>query len=233
MTVALPDIPAAEAVIIEMTNGYRSRQRLAPVAQSPALRAAAKAYADLLARTGTLSHTAGGTTLTDRVANAGYNYCEVSENLSASHDTRGFETRQFARTTVEGWINSPGHRRNIEAADVTETGVAVARVADQHPKYVVVQLFARPQALSFEIQISNSTRTPVSYAFGSQHQQLAPGMANQHATCTPTTIAFDLGRSAAQGQPLKYEVKAEAVYVITDDPVGNKEIRVEPLRRIP
>ena len=38
----LPDLPAAEAAIIDMTNAFRAQNKLAPVRQNPQLAAAAE-----------------------------------------------------------------------------------------------------------------------------------------------------------------------------------------------
>lgn len=234
MPAILPDIPAAEAAITELTNIYRAGQKLAPVKNQPALHAAASAFADYLARTDSFAHDAGGTSLTDRVKQAGYDYCEVSENLARSLDSRGFETRKLAETSVEGWINSPGHRRNIEAPNVTETGVAIARVPDKHPKYVVVQLFARPRALAFDVQIANSTQQAVTYRFGDKQHEAPASMAITHTLCAPTSLAFERAGSGKRAEPLaaRYEVDKGGVFVVERSRDGKPVVRQEKRRTI-
>lgn len=234
MAAELPDIPQVEAAIIEMTNSYRAEQKLAPVAPSPALTAAARAYAAYLARTNTFAHDADGRQLSDRVAQSGYQFCEVSENLARSVDSRGFVARDLARTTVEGWINSPGHRRNIEATAVTETGVAVARVPDQHPKYVAVQLFARPQALSFDVQIANTTKGIVVYSLGGERHNIEPHMAMTHKVCQPTSIAFERAGDGRRFVALtaRYEASSGQVFTIAQERDGKPTVSVDARRRI-
>ena len=124
-----PDIAAAEAAIVEMTNAFRAEQKLLPVRHNPKLAAAARAYARKLAAYEHLSHTADGTTPSARVAAAGYRYCQVGENLASIFDTRGFDADDYAERAVEGWEESPGHRKNMMLPYVTEIGVAVARAS--------------------------------------------------------------------------------------------------------
>ncbi|MGD9784918.1 MAG: CAP domain-containing protein [Hyphomicrobiaceae bacterium] len=236
MPTILPDIPQVEQAIIEMTNTYRAGHKLGAVAPSPALTAAAKAFADYLARTDRFAHDADGRSHADRVAAAGYDYCEVSENLARSLDPKGFESRALARITVEGWLNSPGHRHNIEADNVTDIGVAVARVPDAHPKFVVVQLFGRPRTLAFDVQIANSTGGALTYLFGSERHQLPASMAATHTTCAPTRVTFpelaDKARGPSDDDPNTYMARSEQVFVVTKARNGRPAVRVEPRRRI-
>ena len=53
-------------------------------------------------------------------------YANALDNLG-SLEAAGFATEALGKAFVEGWKKSPGHRRNMLDADVTETGVAVAR----------------------------------------------------------------------------------------------------------
>ena len=62
-----------------------------------------------------------------RAKNAGYAYCQIGENLASASDSRGFSADGYAKLAVEGWEHSPGHRKNMLLAPVTETGVAIAK----------------------------------------------------------------------------------------------------------
>lgn len=236
MPTILPDIPQAEAAIIEMTNAYRAKQKLAAVAPSPALEVAARAYAQYLARTDSFAHDADGKTHAERARAAGYDYCEVSENLARSLDSRGFETRALARTTVEGWLNSPGHRRNIEAANVTEVGVAIARVPDKHPKYVAVQMFGRPRALAFDVQVANTTKGSVTYVFGGERHELPASMAATHTACVPTAVVFEKATAQRGVKPAalraRYEARSGKVFVVGTGRDGRPEVRIEERLRV-
>lgn len=54
----------------------------------------------------------------------GYDYREAGENLAVGY--RG------AASVVDGWMHSPGHRKNVLGADFEDVGVAIA---DESPKH--------------------------------------------------------------------------------------------------
>ena len=140
----LPDLPQTEIAIVEMTNAFRKASALQEVRPNGVLAAAARAFAEYLAKSGQFSHEADGRKPEDRALAQGYSYCLVAENLARNLNSRGFESRQLAREVVEGWKGSPGHRENLLLGDATEIGVAIVRVPDKHPKFVSVQMFGRP-----------------------------------------------------------------------------------------
>ena len=71
MPLAAPDLPQTEAAIIEMTNAFRAENRLTAVVPSAKLQAAAKVFADYLARNGSFAHTADGRQPAERAQAAG------------------------------------------------------------------------------------------------------------------------------------------------------------------
>ena len=58
--VTLPDLPQTEIAIVEMTNAFRKENKLGEVKPNAALTAAARAFADYLAKTGKFAHEADG-----------------------------------------------------------------------------------------------------------------------------------------------------------------------------
>ena len=212
MPAILPDIPVAEAAIIEMTNGIRQREKLGPVAADKALTIAARAFAAYLAKTNTFSHTAGGQQPSDRAKAAGYDHCQIAENLALTADSRGFEARALAKQTIEGWLNSPGHRANLLAPYVTQIGVAVARVPDKDPKYVIVEMVGRPMTMASEFQVSNATKDSVRYALSGEAQTLEPGMGITHTVCQPKTILFE--KAGVTALTDHFEAKDGQVYTV-------------------
>jgi len=127
----LPDLPQTEVAIVELTNAFRKAGALQQVKPNPALAAAARAFAEYLARTGKFAHEADGRKPEDRAQAQGYRYCLVAENLAWNLNSRGFESAQLAREVVEGWKASPGHRENLLLRGATDIGVAVVRVPDR------------------------------------------------------------------------------------------------------
>lgn len=234
MPATLPDTPTVEAAIIDFTNAYRGRQKLGTLKANPALTKAARAYAAYLAKTGQFSHTADGRQAGDRITSAGYQWCQNGENLAMHLDSRGFEARALAEKSVEGWINSPPHRANIVAPAMTETGVGVVRAPDKDPKFISVQLFARPQSLQVEFQISNSTPERVSYSFGGEEHEIKPRYAVTHTSCNPGEISFDSYGSGLWPKALsmRYEARDGLVYKLEPDDAGGIRVAVTPLERV-
>jgi hypothetical protein len=190
MAALLPDLPKVEAAIVEITNTVRTEAKLATVIVSPQLTAAARAYAALLAKSGAFSHDADGS-LSDRTHRVGYKHCSIAENLALHQDSRGFETRALAKSAMEGWLNSPGHRENLMTPDMTEIGVAVAKAPDKDAKYIAVQLFGRPQSLSITFQVSNATGELMTFAFAGKSHDLKPHMAVTMESCSAGQVSFE------------------------------------------
>lgn len=211
----LPDLPAAEAAIVEMTNAFRAEQKRPPVRQNPQLAAAARAYAKKLTGYEALSHTADGTTPSDRIASAGYRYCQVGENLAMLLDTRGFTAAEYARRAVKGWEDSPGHRANMLLPFVTETGVGIARASPTEPKYIAVQLFARPEAAKYSFKVTNAAGKAVSYTYAGKANSVSPRETVTHTACLPGSITFAIGGSyeAADGQVYTLKPTASGIAV--------------------
>ncbi len=183
----LPDVPAVEAAVIEMTNAYRRENKLGQVKASPTLTKTARAYAAYLAKNDAFSHTADNRDVGDRASASGYEWCSIGENLAMNLDSRGFETRALAQQTVEGWINSPPHKENLLGPYYTEIGVGVVQAPDKNPKYITVQVFGRPQSAKYTFQIANSSGAPVTYTFSGEQHDISPTDigCQRHATFDP------------------------------------------------
>ncbi len=222
-----PDITAAEAANVEMTNAFRAEQKLPPVRSNPTLAAAARAYAKKLGGYPELSHTADGTTPSERVAKAGYRYCQVGENLASIFDTRGFDADDYAKRAVEGWEESPGHRKNMMLPYVTETGVAVARASANEPKYIAVQLFGRPESTRYHFKITNLSGRDVSYAFEEQANTVEPREIITHTACLPGTIEFDTGDKT--GAVSRYETRAGQLFTVKPGTAGAVTVEVKQM----
>jgi hypothetical protein len=230
MPAILPETPQVEVAIVEMTNAFRAKNNLQTVSPDPKLTKAARSYAAYLAKTDTFSHTADGREVGDRITSAGYTWCKVGENLAMHMDSRGFESRALAGKSVQGWINSPGHRQNMLAPHVTEIGVGVAKVAGKDPKFISVQLFARPQSLAYEFQISNTSKQTVSYRFDGESHEVQPSYAVTHTACTPGELVFD--KAGGRKLSMRYQTSDGLVFVLKPDQVTGLRVDVEPLQKI-
>ena len=234
MTPTLPDIPKVETAIVEMTNAFRRENALAEVRPNAELAKAARDYAAYLARTGTFSHTADGRQPAARADRAGYRYCQIAENLALNLDSRGFETRALAGLAIEGWKNSPGHRRNMLAPHVVEIGVGVARAADKDPKFISVQLFGRPKTLAYSFKIANVSKDAVAYSFDGKSHTIEPRYAVTHSSCSPGEIRFDSFGSGLWPKKLslRYEARDGLLYRLEPDADGGVQIAVTPIERV-
>ena len=140
-----PDLSSVERLILERTNQYRSSEGARRVAVDGRLARAARDFAMYMADTERYGHEADGRKPSQRVKVHGYRYCVVSENISYQYSSEDFGTAELASRYFEGWKKSPGHRRNMLEASVTDTAVAVARSA-RSGRYYAVQMFARPRS---------------------------------------------------------------------------------------
>ena len=123
-------LTAQEWDVLLLTNRERLRCGLAPVSSTPFLQEACDTRADEIAVL--FSHTRPDgsdcfSVLADR------SYSDLGENIAAGYPTPA--------NVVEGWMNSPGHRRNILSADFAHMGVGHAYHASGAYGNYWVQLF--------------------------------------------------------------------------------------------
>lgn len=154
-SVMYPDDTPLHAMKIEeqiatVTNKQREDRGLQALVVDLEIGAIARAHSYTMVERKRFSHSAGGTTPTERALAAGYT-CKawkggsysygLSENISRSprvtswtilggtlKNPRSWRTdpRAMAEYIVEWWMNSPGHRENILDPDIRRIGVGVA-----------------------------------------------------------------------------------------------------------
>jgi len=224
-----PDLPNVEIVIIEMTNDFRRQNRLSELKRNRTLDQAARRFASYLARTGKFSHTADGRRPGDRTKAAGYRHCRIAENLALNVDSRGFRTRQLARGAVDGWKNSPPHRKAMVDPFATEIGVGVIKAAREH-RYLSVQLFGRPQALQYRFTIRNMAAKPVGYAQSGRRHDLAPRTEVQHTECNPASLRFERIRQAnrPRGARAEFSTRDGDLFVVRTGRLGELVVQHYP-----
>lgn len=227
MPALTPDIAKVETTIVEMTNAFRKEHKLAAVTPNPRLAQAARAYAEFLAQSNLFSHTADGRQHSERIRVSGYEACATAENLSLNMDSRGFESRQLARDAIEGWKKSPGHRRNMMNAYVTEIGVGTAKARNEQ-KFLSVQLFGRPKSLAYKFRIDNDAKVAVDYSLGETRHVLTPRQRVVHTICTPVTVTFERVGSGRAANTLvgRYDARDGHVYVLRSGPDGAVSVDV-------
>jgi len=137
------DTDRAAALVVDVANDFRREHRLPALQANARLGQAAREFAEFMAKTDRLSHTADGREPAQRVRSHGYDYCMVAENIAYRFDSRGFAGAEpLVRGFVDGWKASPGHRQNLLDREAVETGAGVAHSA-QSGRYYAVQLFGR------------------------------------------------------------------------------------------
>ena len=198
-----------EEDILDKTNAFRAEHGRGAVQENPVLAEDARAFAAYLARTGAFDHAADGRSPGQRAEAAGYDYCEVAENLAYAEDGAGFRGRDLTSDLMQGWEASPGHRRNLLDPDVVEIGVGVARAPGRMPRYIAVQEFGRPAAMRYAFEVTNRTGLAVSYAFEGRTWRIEPGMTITHRPCKPGDLVLP-------GHPggTAYTVRPGEVYVL-------------------
>ncbi len=111
-----------EQQIVDLVNAQRAAYGLGSLTVQSQLTDAAKSSTGLMVSTNRMSHvfpeSPGLANLSDRLKAAGYQYSWAGENVASLYES--------AADVVDGWMNSPGHRANILAAEAKEVGVSVA-----------------------------------------------------------------------------------------------------------
>lgn len=185
-----PDPEQVAGLAVRLTNEFRAQEGRQEVVVNERLLAAARYFAGYLAKTGKFSHEADGSNPAARVKKHGYDYCITSENIAYRYSSNGFATRELAQGFVEGWKNSPGHRRNMLEPDVTETAVAVASGKPGH--YHAVQVFGRPASQAIRFSVANRSNASIRYRVDDKTFSLTPRQTRTHQNCRSSAIDFDL-----------------------------------------
>jgi uncharacterized protein YkwD len=135
-----PSIAQMEIATINRINAIRKEHGLEPLKTNPALVKVARDYSRRMCQENFFSHyDPAGKSAMNRVQSAGVSFQIVGENLAKSYNARN-----PIQTSVEGWMQSPGHRKNILRKEYTETGLGIWK---QGKNYYFTQLFIRPWSL--------------------------------------------------------------------------------------
>lgn len=214
------DVDRVEKLIIEQTNEFRKKQDLEPVQPNSELDAAAEYFAGFMARTNKYGHQADGQTPSERAEEHGYDYCIVSENIAMQYSSLGFKTPELARKFVTGWKESPEHRKNMLAPDVTDIGVAVAQ-SESSGRYYAVQMFGRPKSKQIAFEIVNQSGATVQYSVGEQSFELPPRYTRTHQRCRPAKLVFP----REQADDTTFQPQDGDRFVVTEGEDGGYEVR--------
>lgn len=106
--------------ILDLTNIERRRVGYPALSLNSQLIAAAQAHSEKMARHNQLKHQLPGELkLGDRISQAGYRWSAVAENIGWNYQT--------PEDAIEGWMKSPGHRKNLLNPKYKELGVGYSK----------------------------------------------------------------------------------------------------------
>ncbi len=120
---ALPGVEELEARTLEAVNQVRQANGLQPLRLASDLSEIARAHSRDMMERGYFAHKSPeGHDLIVRLARSGIkDWRYIAENLAYNAGYLDPVT-----VAVEGWLNSPGHRRNMLNKQLTESGIGVA-----------------------------------------------------------------------------------------------------------
>lgn len=128
--------------LLASTNQNRSASGLVQLTLHGSLNSAAQAKANDMVAKNYWSHTSpDGRQPWDFITAAGYSYSMAGENLAYGALT--------SESTVQAWMNSPGHRANILKPEFRHVGFGYANSADyqgQGQQTVIVAMYGTPYA---------------------------------------------------------------------------------------
>lgn len=109
-------------------NTARQTMGLEQFTTSSALTSVAKSYARTLASSQEFSHSVGGRSLSNQVTLAGYDFGRISENIARS--SKQLNAKAMANETVNNWLSSARHRKNLLDPRLRDIGSAVTKRSD-------------------------------------------------------------------------------------------------------
>ncbi len=154
-----PESFLTPAGIIQWTNSQREKYGLPSLQENPELNVSAVMKAeDMLAKQYFDHISPSGEEVDDLIEIVGYQFIAIGENLALGNF-------QDDETLVQGWMDSPGHRKNILNPQYQEIGTAVLRGEfEGRVTWLAVQHFAFPLAACLQPSEGISTEIAANQA---------------------------------------------------------------------
>ncbi|BBZ65873.1 hypothetical protein MINS_13020 [Mycolicibacterium insubricum] len=134
-----------DQTLVDLVNEQRAKNGCGPVTPNPQLLTAAQRHADDYASLKTTDHAGSdSSTIASRVRDTGYKAGLAGEIMGGFGLNTDFPTRP---DLINGWLNSPGHKKTMLDCRYTEIGMATAEATlqgDQYPTTFAVGVFAKP-----------------------------------------------------------------------------------------
>ncbi|POM77470.1 SCP-like extracellular protein, partial [Phytophthora palmivora] len=193
--------------------------------QNKKLAAAAKRHSDDMAANDFMAHDGSdGSTMSQRVTDAGYEWSAVAENVAAGQED--------VASVMESWMNSEGHRANILGADYTMFGTAYAYDASTTYKHYWTQDFGAgdTEACDSGTSTSQSTDQTQQQSTDQTQQDDVAGEAStsQEYTSAPSTTA-----PPATTAPTTTETPATEAPIATEAPATEAPTTEAPATEAP
>jgi uncharacterized protein YkwD len=135
VSMAQPDAKLDAATAASMISGYRQNHGLSPVTVDPTLMRAAEEQSQAMVRIDKLDHNAAKS-FAQRIRQSGFDARNAVENVSAGYHTLA--------EAFSGWRDSPPHRANMLAKDVTRIGIAAVYAPRSKYKVFWTLILAAP-----------------------------------------------------------------------------------------
>lgn len=183
--------------VLQLVNAERAKSGLNPLTLNEKLDVAADRYSERMALGDFFSHSDpyDGSSIGTRVAQTGYRYTSVGENLAYGQTT--------PEAVVQAWMNSPGHRKNILNPKYTHMGLGYfylnpdgGNIRGQH---YWTQVFGAGDTNSGgsigggneQFIITNNTSSRVFFNIDGTEFSLAAGYYSNYTTGQGGMISFD------------------------------------------
>jgi len=126
--------------IYHLINQQRNQNGVESLAVDSGVTNAAIGHSANMARTGIFSHVIDGKGPDDRLREQGVTFTGWGENIAydwcQTNGQPSWNVAGAAQEFVTGWMNSPGHRRNILNPNFNYTGIGVAAIARDGRGYI-------------------------------------------------------------------------------------------------
>lgn len=130
----------SSASLLDITNNERQNNGITELQVNTLLEKAAQLKADDMQKRNYWAHqTPDGKDPWIFIASAGYNYAKAGENLAY-----GFND---SKAIIDGWLNSPSHRKNLLDSTFTEVGFGITSSNNFNgdgPATIVVAMYGLP-----------------------------------------------------------------------------------------
>ncbi|POM57674.1 SCP-like extracellular protein [Phytophthora palmivora] len=174
--------------MLARVNKERASQNLPPVCANKKLQSSSQRHSDDMAENNYMAHDGtDGSTMSQRITDAGYKWSAVGENVAAG--------QVDVQAVMDAWMNSPEHRENI-MGEYTMLGVSYAFNENTEYKHYWTQDFGKGDTESCD---SNPNAGSENQEQGDQkpdQEQVAQnedqvlGEADPEATPVPKTSVF-------------------------------------------